>query len=233
LTAILITAMSTTRAEVAAAEASRALRWPAIFGSEYHISGDASSIISFLQKVAELSKSNETLAAFLLSGGPIVPSANFYYTADSRSAYAHMAMEYLRRATAAPGVGRLTFLPFETVAALNALPPAAFSSLPLAWPAGALSSSGTSVHTAPPAVTPAPTAHHSPLTATTAELVAAANAAAVAAAADAAAAAAAAAAVGTAPLTAAALSAAATAATERRRLRHCRLQIRLLGGQHG
>ena len=201
--------MSTTRAEVAAAEASRALRWPAIFGSEYHISGDASSIISFLQKVAELSKSNETLAAFLLSGGPIVPSANFYYTADSRSAYAHMAMEYLRRATAAPGVGRLTFLPFETVAALNALPPAAFSSLPLAWPAGALSSSGTSVHTAPPAVTPAPTAHHSPLTATTAELVAAANAAAVAAAADAAAAAAAAAAV-----TAATLSAAATAAAD-------------------
>jgi len=125
-------------------------------------------------------------------------------------------MEYLRRATAAPGVGRLTFLPSETAAAYDALPPAAFSSLPVAWPAGALSSSGTSVHTASPAVTPAPTAHHSPLTATAAELVAAANAAAtaaaVAAAADAAAAAAAAAAVGTAPLTAAALSAAATAA---------------------
>jgi len=127
-----------------------------------------------------------------------------------------MAMEYFRRATAAPGVGRLTFLSSETVAAQNALPPAAFSNLPLAWPAGVLSSSGTSVHTAPPAVTPAPTAHHSPLTATAAELVAAANAAAtaaaVAAAADAAAAAAAAAAVSTAPLTAAALSAAATAA---------------------
>jgi len=106
-------------------------------------------------------------------------------------------------------VGRLTFLPSETVAAYNALPPVAFSSLPLAWPAGALSSSGTSVHTAPPAVTPAPTAHHSPLTAIAAELVAAANAAAVAAAADAAAAAAAAAAV-----TAATLSAAATAAAD-------------------
>jgi len=143
-----------------------------------------------------------------------VPSVSFYYTADSRSAYAHMAMEHLRQATAAPGVGRLTFLPSETVAAYNALPPVAFSSLPLAWPAGALSSPGTSVHTAPPAVTPAPTAHHSPLTATAAELVAAANAAAVAAAADAAADAAAAAAVGTAPLTAAALSAAATAAAD-------------------
>ena len=225
--------MSTTRAEIAAAEAAKALKWTALFGPDFNLDGDASSIISFFQTVAELSKSNETLAAFLLSGGRIVLSASFYYTADSRSAYAHMAMEHLRQATAAPGVGRLTFLPFETVAALNALPPAAFSSLPLAWPAGALSSSGTSVHTAPPAVTPAPTAHHSPLTATTAELVAAANAAAVAAAADAAAAAAAAAAVGTAPLTAAALSAAATAATERRRLRHCRLQIRLLGGQHG
>jgi len=71
-----------------------------------------------------------------------------------------------------------------------------------------------SVHTAPPAVTPAPTAHHSLLTATAAELVAAANAAAVAAAADAAAATAAAAAVGTTALTAAALSAAATAAAD-------------------
>jgi len=213
LTAVLITAMSTNRAEVVAAEATRALKWPAIFGPEYDIDGDASSIIiSFFQTVAELSKSNETLAAFLLSGGRIVPSASFYYTADSKSAYAHMAMEHLRRATAAPGVGRLTFLPSETVAAFNALPLVAFSSLPLAWPAGALSSSGTSVHTAPPAVTPAPTAHHSPLTATAAELVAAANAAAVAATADAAAAAAAADAVGTAPLTAAALSAAATAA---------------------
>jgi len=205
--------MSTNRAEVAAAEAARALKWPAISGSEYHIDGDASSIISFFQKVAVLSKSDNTLATFLLSGDRIVPSANFYYTTDSKSAYAHMAMEHLRRATAAPGVGRLTFLPSETVAAFNALPPSAFSSLPLAWPAGALSSSGTSVHTAPPAVTPAPTAHHSPLTATAAELIAAANAAATAAAADAAAAAAAADAVGTAPLTAAALSAAATAAT--------------------
>jgi len=204
--------MSTTRAEVAAAEAAGALKWPAIFGPECHIDGDTSSIISFFQTVAELSKSNETLAAFLLSGGRIVPSASFYYTADSKSAYAHMAMEHLRRATAAPGVGRLTFIPSETVAAFNALPLVAFSSLPLAWPAGALSSSGSSVHTAPPAVTPAPTAHHSPLTTTAAELVAAANAAAVAAAADAAAAAAATAAVGTAPLTAAALSAAATAA---------------------
>jgi len=204
LTAVLIMAMSTTRAEVAAAEAARALKWPAIFGSEYHIDGDASSIISFFQNVAELSKSNETLAAFLLSGGRIVPSASFYYTADSKSAYAHMAMEHLRRATAAPGVGRLTFLPSETVAAFNALPPAAFSSLPLAWPAGALSLLGTSVHTAPPAVTLAPT-DHSPLTATAAELVAAANAAAVAAAA---------AAMGTAPLTAAALSAATTSATD-------------------
>jgi len=206
--------MLTTRAEVAAAEAAKALKWPAIFGPEFDLDGDASSIISFFQTVAELSKANETLAVFLLSGGRIVPSASFYYTADSKSAYAHMAMEHLRQATAAPGVGRLTFLPSETVAAYNALPPVAFSSLPLAWPAGALSSSGTSVHIAPPAVTPAPTAHHSLLTATAAELVAAANAAAVAAAADAAAAAAAAAAVGTAPLTAAALSAAATAAAD-------------------
>jgi len=173
--------MSTHRAEVAAAKAACALKWPAIFGSEYHISGDTSSIISFFQKVAELSKSDETLATFLLSGGRIVPPANFYYTDNSRSAYAHMAMEYFRRATAAPGVGRLTFLSSEMVAAQNALPPAAFSNLPLAWPAGALSSSGTSVHTAPPAVTPAPTAHHSSLTATAAELVAAANAAATAA----------------------------------------------------
>jgi len=33
--------MSTTRAEVAAAEAAGALKWPAIFGSECHIDGDA------------------------------------------------------------------------------------------------------------------------------------------------------------------------------------------------
>jgi len=228
-------AMSINRAEVAAAEAARALKWSALFGPEHSIDGDATSIISFFQTVAELSKSNETLAAFLLSGGRIVPSASFYYTADSKSAYAHMAMEHLHRATAAPGAGRLTFIPSETVAAFNALPLVAFSSLPLAWPAGALSSSGSSIHTAPPAVTPALTAHPSPLTATAAELVAAANAAAAAAAADAAAAAATAAAVGRhrpshrrRPL-----RCRDHRRRQRRCRRHCRIQILPLGGQRG
>jgi len=53
--------MPTTRAEIAAAEAAKALKWPAIFGPEFDLYGDASSIISFFQTVAELSKRNSSI----------------------------------------------------------------------------------------------------------------------------------------------------------------------------
>jgi len=124
LTVVLYTTMSTTRAEIAAAEATKALRWTDIYGPEYRIPGDASLIVGFFRKTAELSRSNGTLATFLLSGGHVVPSANIHYTDNTESAYIHIAMVYMRSATTAPGVGRLTFIPSETIAAIHALPAA-------------------------------------------------------------------------------------------------------------
>jgi len=80
LAVVLYTTMLTTRKQFAAAKAAKALRWTDIYGTEYRISGDASSIVNFFMKTAELSRSNGTLATFLLSGAHGVPSANFQYT---------------------------------------------------------------------------------------------------------------------------------------------------------